>query len=91
MRQRNSLILLTFERTRRGWSKSELARRAGMNAATVGQIESGRWRPYRSQLAKLAEALGVPPGQADRLVEGGDQTWSGPGEAPTSLPKARET
>ena len=44
----------------RRWSKAELARRAGLNASTVGWIESGRFRPYPGQLEKLAHALGVP-------------------------------
>ena len=69
----NSLILLTFERTRRGWSKSELARRAQMNPATVGQIEAGRLRPYPTQVRKLADALGLPPDEANRLLEVGTQ------------------
>jgi transcriptional regulator with XRE-family HTH domain len=43
-----------------GWSQSELARQAALNSATVCQIEAGRLKPYPSQLAKLARALGVP-------------------------------
>jgi transcriptional regulator with XRE-family HTH domain len=46
-------------REARGWTKAELARRAGLNAATIGWIESGRFRPYTAQIAKLAAALGV--------------------------------
>ena len=52
-----SVMVLTSEREHRGWSRAELARRSGMNAATVGQIELGRLQPYPSQLAKLAAAL----------------------------------
>ena len=37
--------------------RAELARRSGLNAATVGQIELRRLQPYPSQLAKLAAAL----------------------------------
>lgn len=64
--------MLQVERIRRtaGVSRAELARRAGMNAATVGQIESGYiGRPYASQLVKLANALGLPEDQARTLLE----------------------
>lgn len=48
---------ITRERESRGWSRAELARRASLNAATVGQIEAGRLVPYAVQLDKIAEAL----------------------------------
>lgn len=51
------MYVLTREREARGWSKSELARRAQMSNSTVGAIESGRLTPYESQLRKLADAL----------------------------------
>ncbi len=60
---------LSSERSRRGWSRAELARRAGLNASTVGLIESGRLHPYVSQLMKLANALGVSQSDAHRLLE----------------------
>lgn len=41
-----------------GLSKAALARRAGMDPGMIGWIEQGRFAPYPSQLAKLAEALG---------------------------------
>ena len=62
-------MLLTIERTRRGWTKSELARRARLNATTVSMIESGRWKPYPVQVRKLADALDWPPSDADRLLD----------------------
>ena len=52
-------INLTRLREQRGWSKSELARRAGLNQSTVSAVENGRAVPYDSQLEKLASALGV--------------------------------
>ena len=71
---------LTKERTRRGWSRAELARRANLNAATVGLIEAGRFRPYPVQLAKLARALGVPEAEAHvLLLEDGAGDAGGPG------------
>ena len=48
---------LRERREAKGWSRAELARRADMNASTVGSIENGRLRPYESQLRKLVEAL----------------------------------
>jgi transcriptional regulator with XRE-family HTH domain len=60
---------ISIERSRRGWSRAELARRAGLNTSTVGLIESGRLRPYESQLLKLANALGVSRSEAHLLLE----------------------
>ena len=54
-------------REERGWSKAELARRAGLNASTVGWIESGRFRPYDGQLLKLAAALELGEPQVEEL------------------------
>ena len=50
--------LKTF-REQAGISRSELARRAGMQSSTVGLIEAGRFVPYDTQLQKLAKALQV--------------------------------
>lgn len=46
-------------RKKRGMTRADLARAAGMQAGTITWIETGRFIPYESQLAKLAEALGV--------------------------------
>jgi len=59
---------LTTERTRRGWSRSELARRAHMNPSTVSLIEAGRLVPYPSQLRKLAKALRIRQADANWLL-----------------------
>ena len=48
------------------WSKAELARRAGLNACTVGLIENRRLRPYDGQLSKLGRA-GLRGQQLDEL------------------------
>lgn len=53
-----SRMRMRVERERAGLSRAALAREAAMHPATVGQIESGRLRPYPSQLAKVADALG---------------------------------
>ena len=62
------MMNLKLERMRRDWSRAELARRANLNAATVGLIEAGRFRPYPIQLAKLARALGIPEEEAHGLL-----------------------
>ena len=64
---------LSAERRRFGWSRAELARRAGMNAGTVSLIETGRLLPYPSQLAKIAGALGISAeGLLDEVSDDGD-------------------
>jgi ribosome-binding protein aMBF1 (putative translation factor) len=60
---------LTLERERRGWSRAELARRAGLNAATVGLAEAGRLVLYPSQVDKLARAMDLTEVAAARLLE----------------------
>jgi transcriptional regulator with XRE-family HTH domain len=60
--------LLTVERAGRGWSRAELARRAGMSNSTISLIENGRFLPYPGQLQKLAAALGLPPDRANGLL-----------------------
>lgn len=59
---------ITLLREKRGWSKSELSRRARMTPADVGRIESGRLQPYESQLRKLALALEISEDQAHTLL-----------------------
>lgn len=46
-------------REAQGLSRSELARRAGMDASDVGKIERGIMRPYPGQVMKIARALGA--------------------------------
>lgn len=59
---------LVAARQRLGWSREELAFRAGLSWPAVSQIESGRrTHPRPSTLAALAEALGVT---VDYLVRG---------------------
>ncbi len=63
------VLMLTVFRQGRGWSRSELARRARMTPADVGKIESGRLVPYDSQLKKLARAFGLPAVNLHRLLD----------------------
>lgn len=63
------MLKLTWLRQQRGWTRSELARRARMAGADIGKIESGRLRPYDSQLEKLAIALGLSEEAAATLTD----------------------
>lgn len=46
-------------REEKGMTRAALARAANMQAGTITWIETGRFIPYKSQLEKLAAALGV--------------------------------
>ena len=63
------MLALKAQRIARKWSQAKLAREAELNANTVCMVESGRLRPYESQLAKLAGALGIPASDAHSLLE----------------------
>ena len=54
-------------RVARGLSLREIARRSGLTASFISQVERGRASPSIASLARLAEALGVTVGQ---LFEG---------------------
>lgn len=56
-----ALVTVDLKRIREnaGYSRSELARLARMQASTITNIESGRFIPYDSQLKKIADVLGV--------------------------------
>ncbi len=47
------------ERTMRGWSQRDLAKRAKVTAETISTVETGQHDPRPSTLRKLADALGV--------------------------------
>ena len=48
-------------RMKKGWTQSELARRAGIKQGVLSYIECGRTKHPRSDtLAAIAAALGVP-------------------------------
>ena len=62
------MLRLTIERQARGWNKTQLARKAGIQAGELGKIEAGRVQPYPSQLRKLGRALGIPAAQDESLI-----------------------
>jgi transcriptional regulator with XRE-family HTH domain len=56
-------------RLKRGWSKSELARRSEINQTTIMQITNEKRRPNASQLERLSIELGWTGDPADLLDE----------------------
>jgi transcriptional regulator with XRE-family HTH domain len=47
-------------RTKRKWTKRELAQRAGISYGYLWRLEAARQDPTLTVLEKLAKALGVP-------------------------------
>lgn len=74
-----TMLRLTAEREDRRWSRAELARRAGIDAADLSRVESGRLVPYPRMLQRLADALEVPPEELLRPVV---RTWRPVGPGP---------
>ena len=59
------------ERTRRGWSQSELARRAGVSSQLISAGEAGRKpRPSGDTVIALAQAFGVTVEELRTLAAG---------------------
>lgn len=64
------VTLLEKTRKDKKLSKAGLARLTSMQSGTIGWIEEGRFKPYDSQLAKLADALNVDdPDSLLKIVE----------------------
>ena len=57
------MLRVKYERLCRGWSQTALAYHAIMSTGDISRIESGRLRPYPSQLEKLAHIFQID-GQA---------------------------
>ncbi len=62
---------LTRARVRRGWTKSELARRSGVSAKTIEAIESRAYEVRLDTLGRLAQALGL---DFEELMEPAEET-----------------
>jgi transcriptional regulator with XRE-family HTH domain len=60
---------LRAERVRAGISQRELARRLGLSASLISQLESGQSRPSVGTLYSIVTELGV---SLDRVIRGGD-------------------
>jgi transcriptional regulator with XRE-family HTH domain len=63
--------VLRFWRQRRGMSQLELATATGVSTKHLSFVENGRARPSRQLLVHLADALGLPLGERDRLLLAG--------------------
>jgi transcriptional regulator with XRE-family HTH domain len=50
-------------RRRKGWNQREMAARAGVTQATIVRLERGAVDANISTIRKVAEALGVSPGE----------------------------
>ena len=46
-------------RVERGWTQADLSHFSGVGVADISRIETGRLFPTRSQLERMADALGV--------------------------------
>lgn len=53
------MLRLKHERLRRGWNQTTLAFHSGLSVPDVSRIETGRMRPYRTQLDRLSAVLGI--------------------------------
>jgi transcriptional regulator with XRE-family HTH domain len=62
------MLRITVLRNEKGWSRSELARRAKLQPSDISKIENGRMRPYDGQLRRIARALKVADSDADGLL-----------------------
>lgn len=58
---RRRLLRLKELRERKGWSQTELARRAGLQNTVVNRAERGQNSITLKTLEKLAKAFGVGP------------------------------
>mgnify|MGYP002279122244 CR=1 FL=1 len=54
------MLRLTIERQKKGWSKSELARRADTPLSHLSRVESGKAEPYEPVKNRLSNVLGIP-------------------------------
>ncbi|AOZ09230.1 helix-turn-helix domain-containing protein [Cupriavidus malaysiensis] len=63
--------LLRYWRNRRGYSQQALSQVAGVSQRHISFLESGRARPSREMVLALAERLGVPLRQRNRLLLAG--------------------
>lgn len=53
------ITMLEIKRREAGLTKAQLAALAGVQPNIIGWIESGRWKPYDTQLQKIAASLRI--------------------------------
>ncbi len=54
------MFRLTVEREKRKMSKFALGAATNIHPADIGKLESGRMRPYKTQLDRLENYFGIP-------------------------------
>jgi transcriptional regulator with XRE-family HTH domain len=55
-------------REARGWSKTELAKRSGLDPSSVSRLEAGERTPESGTVDALAAALAISPVERERLI-----------------------
>jgi transcriptional regulator with XRE-family HTH domain len=55
-------------RDERGWSKADLAKRAGLDPSSITRFEQGSRHPDRETVLMLAETMALPLAHRDRLL-----------------------
>jgi transcriptional regulator with XRE-family HTH domain len=61
-------ILLERLRDERGWSKADLAKRAGLDPSSITRFEQGNRHPDRDTVLLLANSMTLPLVDRDRLL-----------------------
>lgn len=77
----NSSDLIRKLREERGLNQSDLADQSGVPQGTISKIERGQIQPTLSQLAKIAEALGVTTNELRGESDGGGASPGADGAA----------
>ena len=54
------MLRLTYEREKRGWTKTQTAFEAKVHPAALGKYESGKARPYKPDGSRLEAVFGIP-------------------------------
>jgi transcriptional regulator with XRE-family HTH domain len=73
--------LLAAYREARGWTKTQLAERAGLDPSSVSRLEGGSRTPERSTIDTLAAAMNLTPVERERLLASADfrsDAWNDP-------------
>lgn len=53
-------LAVRFLRALRGWTQTELARATGWDKSRISLLETGKEKPDRADLQRLAKAVGLP-------------------------------
>jgi transcriptional regulator with XRE-family HTH domain len=73
--------LLIAYREELGWTKTQLAERAGLDPSSVSRLEGGSRTPERSTIDTLAAAMKLTPVERERLLASADfrsDAWNDP-------------